>query len=200
MKRSTGTGIKTDFKKVGASLGSFASEDLRKVHAFKSLFVYGIRELGLNLLPQRDGGGPGEPPVGFVGGTTSATEWYVFWAFEKLLGPEGVNWTYQESFQGGRHVPGGAVIDFVLYMPMQTILVRVQTWRFHFGDGPDKIQADTEQKIANTSIWGEEIVVDIYEQYFIDDDTGKAVLEVCSDAMQGVEWPNPIATGLAGDW
>lgn len=166
----------------------------------RSLVPWGFRELGLGLAPIRDGEGPGEPPAGFVGGTTSKTEWWVYWAFTILIGPEGVDWTYQESFQGGRHIPGGSVADFVLYMPMQTIIVRVQTWRFHFAMGAEKIAADIEQKISLISVWGEEIVVDIYEQHFIHDPTGRAVLEVCKDAMAGLEWPNPLAVGIVGDF
>lgn len=190
-----------DWTKLARGMGPMARAiDPAREQVIRSLMPWGFRELGLGQAVQREGVGPGEPPAGFVGGTTSKTEWYVYWAFTILLGPPGVLWSYQSSFQGGRHVPGGSVADFVLYMPKQTIIVRVQTWKFHFASGAEKIARDEEQKIVLHSIWGEEIVVDIYEQYFIQDETGKAVLEVCKDAMEGVEWPNPIATGLAGDW
>ena len=189
-----------DWKRIGRSLGSaIPSLQARKEQVIRSLMPWGFRELGLGLRIAFEGG-PGEPPANFVGGTTSKTEWYVYWALLKLLGREGNQWSYQESFFGGRHIPGGSVVDFVLYMPMQTILVRVQTWRFHFGEGAEKIQADIEQKVALHSIFGEEIVVDVYEQYFINDETGRSVIEVMKDAMAGIEWPNPLATGLAGDW
>lgn len=192
-------GLKQDWTKLRASFGRF-DQNLGDLRPIRSLAPWGFRELGLGLAPIREGEGPGDPPAGFVGGTTSKTEWWVFWAFTILMGPEGVTWTYQESFQGGRHVPGGSVADFVLYMPMQTIIVRVQTWRFHFAAGAEKMQADVEQKVALHSIWGEEIVVDIYEQHFIHDATGKAVLEVCADAMAGIEWPSPFAVGIIGDF
>jgi hypothetical protein len=196
MKRPRG--LNQDWTRLKSSLKPLGTKvNLDPIRAFAP---WGFRELGLGFAPIREGEGPGEPPVGFVGGTTSKTEWFVFWAFEILMGPMGVNWTYQESFQGGRHVPGGSVADFVLYMPMQTIIVRVQTWRFLFASGAEKHQTDIEQKIALHSIWGEEITVDIYEQHFIRDESGQAVLEVCKDAMAGVEWPNPMAVGNAGDW
>lgn len=171
-----------------------------KEQVIRSLAPWGFRELGLGLAPINEGEGPGEPPLNFVGGTTSKTEWWVFWAFTNLIGPVGYQWTYQESFAGGRHIPGGAVADFVLYMPRQTIIVRVQTWQFHFGQGSEKIQTDIEQKVSLMTPFGEYIVVDIYEQHFIHDETGKAVMEVCKDAMAGIEWPNPIYAEIAGDW
>jgi hypothetical protein len=196
MKRPRG--LNQDWTSLKSSLGPISAGP--SLDPIRSFAPWGFREVGLGLAPIREGGGPGDPPAGFVGGTTSKTEWYVFWAFEILLGPMGAMWTYQESFQGGRHMPGGSVADFVLYMPMQTIIVRVQTWRFHFAGGAEKHQSDIEQKIALHSIWGEEIVVDIYEQHFINDESGQAVLEVCKDAMAGIEWPNPMAIGNAGDW
>ncbi len=192
-------GLNQDWTKLKHSLGTTGMfKD--NFDVIRSLAPWGFRELGLGFAPQRDGEGPGDPPAGFVGGTTSKTEWYVYWAYLILLGPEGVSWTYQESFAGGRHIPGGAVADFVLYMPAQNIIVRVQTWRFHFASGGEKIQTDIEQKVSLHSVWGEEIVVDIYEQHFIHDETGRAVLEVCKDAMAGIEWPNPLAVGIVGDW
>lgn len=165
----------------------------------RSLMPTGPFVLGLGLKPIVQGG-PGEPPAGFVGGTTSKSEWYMYWAYEILLGKEGEFWGYQQSFLGGRHNPGGAVADFVLYMPKQNIIVRLQTWRFHFALGAEKIATDMEQKINLFSPFGEEIVVDVYEQDFIWDETGKAVLEVCKDSIEGREWNNPLATGTTGDF
>lgn len=170
-----------------------------KNQKIRYMVQYGPEELQLVRGPDYQSG-PGEPPLGFVGGTTSKTEWYVYWALEKLLGPEGVTWTFQEAFAGGRHIPGGAVLDFVVYTPKYRILIRVQTWRFHLGGGGEKIALDLEQKINLFTPYGEELVIDIYEQYFLWDKTGKAVLDVVQDAINGIEWPSPISTGLAGDW
>lgn len=192
-------GLNQDWTSLRAALGPIKGP-VANLDPIRSLAPWGFRELGLGFAPIREGEGPGEPPEGFVGGTTSKTEWYVYWACLILLGPEGVVWTYQESFAGGRHIPGGAVADFVIYMPMQTIIVRVQTWQFHFAQGAEKIQTDVEQKIMLHSIWGEEIAIDVYEQHFIHDDTGRAVLEVMKDAIAGIEWPNPFEVGIAGDW
>ena len=159
---------------------------------------YGPAVLGLAQGPEEQRSGPGEPPEGFVTGTTSKTEWYVYWALLKLCPPIGVEFTYQESYQGGRHIPGGSVVDFVIYMPLQTILMRVQTYRFHFTLGANKQYSDFEQKVAlgdNEDM----VVVDIYEQDFIDDDTGGQVLLVVLDAMNGIERTNPLATGMVID-
>lgn len=192
-------GKPTDWTKLALGMGPIRPAlGFSPFKEIRSLSPWGFRELGLGLAPVREGAGPGPPPVGFVGGTNSATEWMVYWAFTKLIGPEGVDWTYQESFAGGRHIPGGAVADFVLYMPRQEIIVRVQTWRFHFALGSDKIETDIDQKI-NLTIFGEVITIDVYEQTFINDPSGAAVLAVCADAMKGIEWPNPLATGMAAD-
>lgn len=188
---------KQDWGKVGRSMGRHRSSVFA---AFQSLFPTGLRILGIGTKTPNPGNGPGEPPAGFVGGTTSKTEWYVYWALKRLLGPEGYSWSYQQSYQGGRHSPGGSVVDFVIYNPHQTILCRVQTWEFHFARGANKMTDDFEQKESLFSINGEEIVIDVYEQYFIDDETGQKVMEVMTDCIAGVEWPSPIATGIAGDW
>ena len=166
----------------------------------RSLIPRGPEILGIGKNVIQSGIGPGDPPANFVGGTTSGSEWMLYWAYEILLGKEGEYWGFQQSFQGGRHRPGGSVVDFVLYMPRQTILVRLQTWRFHNALGALKIQSDIDQKIGLFGIGGEEILVDVYEQYFVNDKTGKAVLECAKDSIEGVEWPNPLSTGIAGDW
>lgn len=164
----------------------------------RNLVSYGPSVLGISQGAVQSGSGPGEPPEGFVGGTTSRTEWYVWWALDKILKPAGIEFSYQSSFQGGRHVPGGSVVDFVIYMPLYEILLRVQTYRFHFALGSDKQSYDMEQKIELSDNEGV-IVVDIYEQDFIDDETGGKVLQVCNEAINGVERSNPLATGMVFD-
>jgi hypothetical protein len=164
----------------------------------RNLVSYGPEVLGLARGPEQQREGPGEPPEGFVGGTTSRTEWYVWWALEKLCKPLGIEFTYQSSFSGGRHIPGGSVVDFVIFMPLYEILLRVQTYRFHFVLGSDKQQYDVEQKIELSDNIGT-VVVDIYEQDFIDDETGRKVLAVVRDALNLHERPNPLATGFVFD-
>lgn len=191
---------KQDWTKLAKALGPFPkSVSSTQVRLMRSLISYGFRELGL-LGERLFQGGPGDPPPGFVGGTNSKTEWWIYWALTKILGKEGVGWSYQASYAGGRHSPGGAVIDFVVYMPMQDILMRIQTWRFHIGAGSEKITYDHEQKIAYSSAINDDVVIDVYEQDFIDDETGKKVIEVVKDALAGIEWPNPIQRGIEGDW
>lgn len=193
--------MKQDWTKIGKGMGrSGAKYDPTTAQVTRSLMPWGPRELGLGLTTANQGSGPGEPPAGFVGGTTSKTEWYVYWALEKILGPEGYTWSYQQSYQGGRHVPGGSVVDFVIYNPKQTILCDVQTWEFHFAQGSQKMSRDFEQREGLGVVGGEEIVVNVYEQYFINDPSGKAVMSVMLDCIAGVEWPSPVSTGIAGDW
>lgn len=189
-----------DWTKLARQMGRPLRDDVTKEQVIRSLFPSGPISLGLGAKTKQEGVGPGEPPLNFVGGTNSKTEWYVYWALEKLLGPEGDSWSYQQSYAGGRHIPGGAVVDFVVYTPMQLIMIRVQTWQFHLGAGPEKSSYDWDQKISLGAAYQDAVVIDVYEQYFINDTTGKAVLAVMADALAGQEWPNPLATGIAGDW
>lgn len=177
---------------------TFQKPDEKPLKPRRNLFSYGPEVLGLGLKTIQTKQGPGEPPPGFVGGTTSRSEWWVYWALTKLLGPEGEAWTYQQSYQGGRHIPGGSVVDFVVYMPLQTILIRLQTYRFHFALGNAKQSRDIEQKFA-LSDEQDSIVVDIYEQDFIGDESGRAVLMIVNEAINGIERSNPLATGLVFD-
>jgi hypothetical protein len=138
--------------------------------------------------------GPGEPPAGFVGGTTSRSEWFIYWALEKLLGPEGVQWVFQESRQGGRHRLGGAVVDFIIYLSGLAIGVRVQTYRFHFNVDPAKQASDAAQLIALTD--DSTIIIDIFEQQYIDDETGQAAIQLMLEVLNQRWRPNPLATGM----
>ncbi len=195
------SGKSYDWTKIAKGMGQFpVSPQADKERIIRSLMPTGPEVFGLGLEPINEGEGPGPAPAGFVGGTTSESEWMLYWAYTKLIGPEGIDWTYQQSFQGGRHIPGGSVVDYVLYMPMQDILIRLQTWGYHQREGSDKISRDKEQKIGLFGLFGEEIVVDVYEHYFVNDPSGKAVLACAKDSMAGIEWPDPLATGLAGDW
>jgi hypothetical protein len=129
-----------------------------------------------------------------VRGTTSITEGMVYWALEKLLGPEGDSWVYQESRMGGRHLLGGAVIDFIVYVGNLSIGIRVQTYRFH-------MNADPRQKAHDQSqLWAlsdpRTIIIDIFEQDFIDDMTGQAVIRVVHEAITGQQRINPLASGF----
>ena len=137
--------------------------------------------------------GPGDAPAGFVGGTTSLSEWYIYWALLQILGPEGDSWAYQESFLGGRHMPGGAVVDFIVYQGNVELGLRIQTFYYHLAAGSFKQSTDFEQRIALTG--GGLLIIDVYEQDFINDNTGKAVLHVVREALAGIEHYNPRAQG-----
>jgi len=169
-------------------------------------FTYqGFEELGLRSGPDQVGEGPGEPPYGFVGGTTSRSEWFLFWAFQKILGPPGqgpreYTWEYQQSFQGGRHIPGGSVVDFVVYTPLYTVLCRLVSYYYHHAAGSEKQASDFEQRVRlGESSDNSLVVIDVYEEDFIHDETGEAAIEVAKLAIAGVEMPNPIATGSVMD-
>lgn len=132
----------------------------------------------------------------FLGGTVSMTECMFYWAMEKMLGPEGREWDYQGSKLGGRHMPGGAVVDFVYYgFGEQQVAIRIQTYYFHQGVDPNKKAEDREQRIALEDAGY--IVIDVWEQEFIHDETGQAVLKVAHDAINGIQHENPMASGLA---
>lgn len=148
------------------------------------------------------GVGPGDPPEDFVGGTTSLTEWYVWWALDILSKRQNFQFDFQESFQGGRYIPGGSVADFVVYLGLDTIILRVQTFYFHLAgdEGSQTIQYDYRQEVGVIAAYDGDIdVINLYDTYFIGDDTGAAVLRVVEDALNGIEWPNPLATGLTVD-
>lgn len=158
----------------------------------------GSRILALGQQVPTIGAGPGLAPEGFVGGTTSQTEWYVYWALEQIRGPEGEvgRWDYQSSMLGGRHMVGGAVIDFVLYEDDYQIGLRIQTFYFHLASpqGSYKQSSDLEQKIRlndGTDLY----VVDIYEQDYIHDESGEAVKREVIRAMSLIEEYNPRSAG-----
>jgi hypothetical protein len=147
-----------------------------------------------------------EPPVGFVRGTTSITEWSVYFGLAKVtgqpqnyregpfIGAPGV-WAYQKAWDEGRRMPGGSVIDFVLYAgdwSDQDVAFRVQTERFHLYADMEQ-QAHDALQIARLS--GFMRVVDIYDQDFLWDPTGQAIIVLLKDALAGSTFPNPINAG-----
>lgn len=133
-------------------------------------------------------------PEIFGGGTTSNSEGYIYWALLKILGPEGDQWSYQSSVLGGRHSPGGAVVDFVLYLPNAEIGLRIQTYRFHESAPVSKRMYDTEQLVD--IFRADFLVIDIYEQDFIFDETGQAAIRLCLEAMGNLQRPDPVSSGL----
>jgi len=150
-------------------------------------------------------GGPGEPPPGFVTPTTSKSEWFVYWAFCRLLGiPDGDMRRYpffgdHEGNQGrfgyqiGSRGAGGAVVDFLYYAAAgRYIAMRVQTERYHYYVGADRQVFDAIQ-FANLSKKFD--VVDLVEFKWISDLTGKAVIDAVRSGMRGRGEVDPIASG-----
>lgn len=159
----------------------------------------GSRELGLGQIVQNIGGGPGLAPAGFIGGATSQSEWYFYWALTQLRGPEGLEgrWDYQSGQQGGRRVVGGSILDFTCYENEYIIGIRIQTFYFHLAapGGAYKVADDLQQKIHlqdGTDLY----IVDVYEQDYIHDESGDAVMREARRALSLIEEYNPRSAGL----
>lgn len=161
----------------------------------------GPRALGLQRKPDRQTG-PGEPPPGFVAATTSRSEWVSYWALAKAFNDPidprrppffgGRDWAYQIAIEGGRREPGGAIVDFIIYLSGEMLGIRLQSERFHIVAGPEK-QAYDEAQARNLSRFM--TVRDVYEQDIIGDRTGQAAVKVMIDAIGGRGRMNPIRGG-----
>lgn len=161
----------------------------------------GPRDLGLQKKPIRTGG-PGEPPPMFVSATTSRSEWVAYWALAKAFNDPrdprqppffgGRDWGYQIALQGGRREPGGSVVDFIVYLPGETIGIRLQTERFHIAAGPEK-QAYDEAQFTNLSRFL--TVRDLYEQDILGDPSGEAAVRAVIDLIGGRGRMSPIRSG-----
>ena len=166
----------------------------------------GPRALRLTVTPERLSIGPGEPPPGFVTATTSASEWIAYWASSRVFHdpPDprkppyfgGLHWGYQKALDGGRREQGGAVIDYIYWLPGETIGVRLQTARFHDAAGPEKEALDRAQLLSLSWIWGVTIK-DLDEQEIIADRTGEAAIRRLVELLGGRERINP---GVAGTY
>lgn len=142
--------------------------------------------------------GPGLPPAGFLGATTSLSEWYIYWAFLKVKGPMGqTSWGYQIDAGGGRGAAGGAVIDFVVWDQEPRLAIRIQTERYHVATR-NRTQMYDERSKRMLERLGYK-VIDIWEQNFIKDKSGRAAIQKVRMALKGLQDPNPITapTSLA---
>jgi len=166
----------------------------------------GPKGLRLTVQPERRSIGPGDPPPGFVTATTSASEWINYWAsavvFHDPPDPRkppyfgGRDWGYQKSLDGGRREQGGAVIDYIYWLPGETIGLRLQTARFHDAAGPAKEAMDRAQLVSLSWQWGITIK-DLDEQEIIADRTGEAAVRRLVELLGGRERINP---GVAGTY
>lgn len=171
-----------------------------------SIFPRGPKHLKLGVRPARIGIGPGEPPLGFVNPKmhNSRSEWLVYWAIAKhkndppdprkppFTGSRKGEWFYQVQDQGGR-VPAGSVSDFQVKTPRGWIIIRQDTERWHVFASATQQMKDLFLKTHLKT--GK--VVTVFDQDFIHDDTGAAVMKVVALALKGIEMPNPIRTGTA---
>lgn len=165
----------------------------------------GWKHLRLGVRPVRIGIGPGEPPEGFVGAHTSREEWLVYWAIAtKLNDPKDPrigpftgsrigDWNYQK-IEGGGRIPGGSVTDFQVRTPTGWIGIRLDTERWHIFAGPNQQLKDL---FIKTHVRSVQKIVTVYSQDFVEDDTGEAVMKVVALALRGIEYMNPIKSGLA---
>lgn len=158
----------------------------------------GPKTLGMQQAPVHTGG-PGAPPDGFVGPTTSAHEWPPYWGNKRIFDPAddprqppfsgGKGWDYQNPY----HLPNGvlfSVVDFVYYLPGQLIGLRVQTPFFHRGPEKDAYDAAQEKSLSRMMK-----IVDIYSQQFMDDPTGEAIVRLLIEVLGGRTALNPMTQG-----
>ena len=159
-----------------------------------------------NLAGQQTGG-PGEPPPGFVSGTTSAEEWAgLYWPLAVIFNdPEDPReppfygsrlrtWEFQSPQMGGRSRSGGAVIDAVVYTETGTIGMRLVTEYFHMGKG-SKIQANDALQRVNLMRSGYMNIVDIFSGDVVGDASGETAIKVIKDALALIQRPDPLLSG-----
>lgn len=159
-----------------------------------TIFPSGPKGLGLERKPTIIGG-PGEPFPGFLGQNNSLDEWFPYWSLMKILGPEGESsrWFYQKSEMGGRHLPGGSVLDFSIELGYPLIGMRVQTERFHVGVPSAKRAYDYEQKIFLSQSGYN--VYDLFSHQYLHDLTGQSCIRLVYGILNGQTQPDP---GLSG--
>ena len=161
----------------------------------------GPKELRLWVEPERVVG-PGEPPPGFVIGTTSASEWPPYWALAKIFNDPidprkppfhgGQNWGYQIGLEGGRSQRGGSVADYIVWLASETVVIRLATERFHIATSAskklwDRTQAMSLERFAR--------VEDLFEQDIIADRTGEATIRRLVELLGGRQRINPGSAG-----
>jgi hypothetical protein len=97
------------------------------------------------------GGAPEESgPYVVQGQTASSLEWRVYQALRKL------GWTdelinFQADFMGG-HLPGGQVLDFVVYVPGQRVVISVDGDYWH-NYTQAQIERDRQKSAAISAVW-----------------------------------------------
>lgn len=115
---------------------------------------------------------PPPPPPWFPG---FLPEWYCYWALQKL----GASFDYQSPLMGGRLEKGGAVVDFLVYLPVE-VAIRIQGMYWHYQMGSQKIAYDRLQRAALEASGLR--VIDIDEEDILRDP-----LFYVREALRGVE-------------
>ena len=110
-------------------------------------------------------------------------EWWVYqWLLHRGL-KERVDFTYQENVQGGRVIPGGSVIDFMIRgAPGGSLLWRIQGYYWHYGRPGGQRMKDYEKRLR---LEGQGFtVIDILDRDIEDPQQREKVLDA---ALRGVE-------------
>lgn len=151
--------------------------------------------------------GPGEIPDGFLGNRNSAVEWPPYWALAKIfnnpvnprIGPfDGgwPEWTYQKTSPLGTGIEG-SIIDFVVWEPGvigKPVAFRIQTEHYHLFVSSQKHAYDTIQR---ERLLDSMDVVEIYDQDFLWDETGQAIIVLMKQGIGLLENQNPVVAGTA---
>lgn len=151
--------------------------------------------------------GPGPVPPGFVRGKNSASEWPPYWALATIFGlPRDPRagppfqgawpfWTYQEYATGPTY-SGDVNIDFFVHHPPRgrAVAIRIQTERYHlFVDNRKQIY----DRLQAMNLSGAFDVVDIYEDDYLNEPTGQAIVVLIKNAIGLLRSPDPILVGTA---
>jgi hypothetical protein len=169
------------------------------------VYASGPRPLGLARDPVRTTG-PGEPPPNFVGGNTSRSEWFIYWALANYFNDPpnprippffgGAKWGYQIIAIGQASGQlGSANIDFVVYAGTIKLGIRVETSRYHINVNAQQQAFDQMQMVRAGMFYD---IVQIFEQDFINDLSGRAAMQVVRETMeygQSMGRPAPIGSG-----
>jgi hypothetical protein len=166
-----------------------------------SLVSYGPDELHLRETEVYEGGPDSfvkSRPDLFATGTTSRDEGYFYWALLKIIGPErvlgknGMIWSYQSKVGGGSNRAGGSIVDFLVegIGPNLDIGIRIVTPYFHDKAGPFKRATDFEQQF--TLLDQDIFVVDVNSRDYVNDDRGVAVMSVAKKALEMRPGYNPL--------
>lgn len=170
-----------------------------------TVFPQGPRILGLTKR-RHIGGGPGAPPPGFKQPSTSATEWYWYWGSWVYLDIEGdprqppyagdgIIMEYQvPDNPTNPHAASFGIADFLYHLGTGDILVRIDTFFYHAAALPKQLARDEYLRIHGQH--PPDLTVSAWDNEFVGDATGRAVVAAVANALHGRTAINPIKSGL----